>query len=108
MIGFWTKKDSDNLESIARSLEKLAEREQERSLISNSISKDAYESLMDRSKKLKKPIKVTESTSTEDEALEEAISHSQRMQSKVANAQRTGNVPYVVEDLFDAEELESM
>lgn len=109
---FWSKEDSNNLASIARSLEKLAERELERNLSRQLGISEEGKSLLDRmtTRFIKKDekIKVSESPSLEDEALEEAIQRGQKMQAKITEAHRTGNVPYVVEDLLDVEELENL
>lgn len=106
---FWSKEDSNNLASIARSLEKLTERELERSLINNNKPKFLSGfSIANKNLQENEKIKVLESPSLEDEALEEAIQRGQKMQAKVTEAHRTGNVPYIVEDLFDAEELENL
>lgn len=109
---FWFKEDSNNLASIARSLEKLTERELERNsskqLGISENGKNLLEKAYSRFNNKEEKIKVSESPSLEDEALEEAIQRGQKMQAKVTEAHRTGNVPFVVEDLFDAEELENL
>lgn len=105
---FWTKKDSNNLESIARSLEKLAEREQERSLINEKPDFFFFKGKKIFHKDAIEKIKVSESPSIEDEAIEEAIQRGQKMQAKVVEAERTKNIPFVIEDLFDEEELETL
>jgi hypothetical protein len=108
---FWSKEDSNNLASIARSLEKLTERELERNLAMRfvpEINSVGFKERMQTLIRNKEKITVSESPSLEDEALEEAIQRGQKMQAKVTEAHRTGNVPFVVEDLFDAEELENL
>lgn len=103
---FWTKKDSDNLASIAESLERLADREQERDAIGKHFPR--VREFLNRQKDSMTKIKVIESPSLEDEALEESLNIAQRMNAKVTEAQRSGNIPFVVEDLFEAEELENL
>jgi len=101
----WSKKDSENLESIAKSLERLAERELERDLTPES-NVGIVESMKRAMKD--KIIKVREGSPIEDEALEEEIKITQRAQNKVLEAERNGNSPFFVEALLDEEELETL
>lgn len=108
----WRKRDSDNLESIAKSLEKLVEREYERNLMDTTpLSSTPF---FDRIKKYvesRDKVKVTDGLNpeiTEDIALEEDLKVTDRINSKISEARRDGNTPFWSEDLFDQEELETL
>lgn len=101
----WSKKDSENLASIALSLEKLAEREFERQLMEDT--KSSFIGKL-KQKIVERPIKVTEGPSLQEEALEEDIKTTQRIQNKVVEAYRNGNSPFFAEALLDEEELETL
>lgn len=106
----WSKKDSENLDSIAKSLAKLADREQERNLYPELTLSETNQPFLQRMKKhlreKREEIKVHEGPALEDAAMEEDIKIVQRMQNKVAQADRDGNMPFFAEALLEEEELE--
>lgn len=105
----WSKEDSKNLASIAKSLEKIADRETERELLSSEdYDMNLFERIRKQIKSKEKEIKVTEGPSIEDEALEEDIRIQQRMQNKLSEASADSNMPFFAEALLDEEELESL
>lgn len=108
----WRKRDSDNLESIAKSLEKLVKREYERNLTDTTPLSPTP--LFDGIKKYvesRDKVKVTDGLNPEileDEVMEEAIKTTQRMNNKIYEAERSGNTPFWAEDLLDEDELRTL
>jgi hypothetical protein len=102
---FWTDKDSNNLESIARSLEKLTEREMERDLIGKSENR----SFMDVIKNLPAPNK--REVGVYEQNLEETVEQENERilasaRTKIDTADREGRTSFFEEQVLDAEELE--
>lgn len=104
----WNKKDSKNLESIAKSLERIADREQERSLIQNEESSSFTNSIRKAIKGKSENIRVTSGIPMEDQALEEELNIAKRINTKVIEAERVGNSPFFTEALLDEDELETL
>jgi len=103
----WSKRDSDNLELLARSLAKIAELEQETRLI-NLPNKGGFLHKLLNLKSEHSEINVVESPSLEDTYLEEQLDITQRARSKIQSAQRSNNLPFFAEDLLDPDELEAL
>lgn len=109
MFNNWTKEDSQNLASIAKSLEKLAEREAERKLIEDAGIDTPFLTRMKESI-TKKVVKVTDSKlqNNEDQFLEDEMKATQRMSTKFNEARKAGNMPFFAEALLDEDELERL
>jgi hypothetical protein len=97
----WTKTDSKNLESIAKSLEKLAEREVLR------YNEEGIFSRFAKAPILKDEIIVHE-PSLEETFEEEEKDVNQKINNKLADATRNNRMPFFPEDLLDGDELESI
>ncbi len=102
---FWTTRDSDNLESIARSLEKLAERELERDLVGKAETR----SFMDVVKGLPPPNRREVGVFEQEVELtveEEAERLRASAIKTIDKADREGRSSYFEEQILDESELE--
>lgn len=101
MIFNWTNRDSDNLESIAKSLERLAEREVIRKNDEGVLTK-----FLRRTEEAKE---IAVYSPNIGEAFdEEHLKMSERIQGKLEEAEKNKNAPFFYEDSLNAEELDNL